>query len=76
MAKEVNCPHCPEVQLSPNHTFNCSPILAKHHNVGLNPRPSTSSFENGHRYSKRRFERLRRHLISQHSLDKATALFL
>ncbi|GFU16270.1 hypothetical protein TNCV_4422251 [Trichonephila clavipes] len=31
------CPNCPDIQLSPNHIFNCPSILAKFHNIDLNP---------------------------------------
>ncbi|GFY33349.1 hypothetical protein TNCV_1898011 [Trichonephila clavipes] len=30
-------PHCPDIQVSPNHVFNCPYILAKLHNIDLNP---------------------------------------
>ncbi|GFV32130.1 hypothetical protein TNCV_1674191 [Trichonephila clavipes] len=31
------CPHCPDIQLFPNHIFNCPSILAKLHNLDLHP---------------------------------------
>ncbi|GFX68356.1 hypothetical protein TNCV_2817301 [Trichonephila clavipes] len=31
------CPHCPDIQLSPNHVFNCPSTLAKLHNIDLKP---------------------------------------
>ncbi|GFV79261.1 uncharacterized protein TNCV_71291 [Trichonephila clavipes] len=30
------CPHCPDIQLKPNHIFNCPSILAKLLNIDLN----------------------------------------
>ncbi|GFU34322.1 hypothetical protein TNCV_1991181 [Trichonephila clavipes] len=36
------CPHCPNIQLSPNHIFNCPSILAELHNFVFTPQHSVS----------------------------------